>query len=324
MGKGKKGKIKSGLVKDITNPYSFFQYNSPNQTLFNNNAFAVLGHTRMATSGAINVRNAHPIDVGNIVLCHNGGIPKFHWNRNDQDNSDSRVLAEKLNKDKLEDVLGEAGDGHYAITYADMNARKINIIRNEHRPLSFMYTASGGTLYWASEMWMLMALAAKTGESNYKEPFFAATGQLYQLDFQSARMNVTKLDIKKQVVWDRTKSKLFAEQNPRSCFICKQPDPNCDCWKQEKKTPSVPLISKQGPIFKYFGFEGNAYSLEDASKKLKIGCSACHTVVALNALAMWYLEDAYICEDCYTGDPLVEEYIIKQARVYESEFKKIN
>lgn len=72
----------------------------------------IAGHTRHATTGAINRRNAHPFRFGRIIGAHNGCVT-FPRNRNYR--VDSQYLFDLLNKHKgdyqtaLEEVSGYWG-----------------------------------------------------------------------------------------------------------------------------------------------------------------------------------------------------------------------
>lgn len=195
LGHGKKDKTRVSVHKDIDNPYGFFSSEGTKKAIQNANAFAVLGHTRWATLGAINTRNAHPIEENGVILCHNGTIDKYKVDKNDPINSDSRELARRLARQDTEAVLKDAIGGHWAITYVDLGKRTINFVRNWYRPLAFMYNVTGTTLYWASETWMLDSLALRKSEQAFKDSFMMQIDTVHTFRFGSANCVTKKFEL---------------------------------------------------------------------------------------------------------------------------------
>jgi hypothetical protein len=132
------------LMNDIKN-YTFFA-----------------GHNRYATKGLVTNNNAHPFQIRNITLMHNGTIHGFGKFSKDAENVvvDSMAITYLLTHHSLVDVLKEL-NGSYCLVYHDANDNSFNIIRNDDRPLLMGETAFG--YVYSSEDWMLEAADAYSG-----------------------------------------------------------------------------------------------------------------------------------------------------------------
>jgi len=112
----------------------------------------IFGHTRLATVGKINSKNAHPFRTGKIMLMHNGNVQSVPGEVIKEHEVDSLALAVSLSKNPAETVF-ESFDGAAACIWFDMETKKLNLYRNFQRPLSM--TESTITNYLASEGDML-------------------------------------------------------------------------------------------------------------------------------------------------------------------------
>lgn len=130
--------LKSDMYKDIAKP---------------NETFMVVGHTRWATSGTVNVNNAHPFRVGNIFGVHNGTIPKHQVPHEQRDfDSDSQIFFRDLQANGVDKAVENAGPtAALAIVYVDIDANTLNFYHNSKRPLYFMLSKHRDTVFWASE-----------------------------------------------------------------------------------------------------------------------------------------------------------------------------
>lgn len=125
-------------------------------------SIAMVGHCRAATVGDISVKNAHPFDYENVIGVHNGTI-RSHARLPElkEFESDSAALYKSINDRGLHETLDRVGKfaGAYSLVYFDKREGTLNFIRNDERPMFFMYTSSGDTLYWASEAEFLQLVA---------------------------------------------------------------------------------------------------------------------------------------------------------------------
>lgn len=123
----------------------------------------LIGHNRFATTGAINVRNAHPFDFDSLVGVHNGTLKnKWKLDNSNDFSVDSENLYHHLEKNGLKDTI-ETIEGAWALVWWDKAEETLNFLRNEERPLFFCKSEDDQTLFWASESWMLYAALSRAG-----------------------------------------------------------------------------------------------------------------------------------------------------------------
>ena len=77
IGRNDKKKTKYSMHKALGNSCSFFETKDAMRVLSLESSMLLMGHTRQATNGEINLRNAQPIEEGHIIGCHNGSINHF-------------------------------------------------------------------------------------------------------------------------------------------------------------------------------------------------------------------------------------------------------
>jgi predicted DNA-binding ribbon-helix-helix protein len=138
----------------------------------------LVGHNRYATKGAVNNKNAHPFDVGNIVLVHNGTIHN-QKDFNKEVEVDSHAIAHALNEKPAEEVLSEI-DGAFALVWYNRTEGKVFFARNTQRPLYYIDTPNN--IYFGSEGTMLEFILNRTpGNIQYKAYAFP-TGKIISYD----------------------------------------------------------------------------------------------------------------------------------------------
>lgn len=122
----------------------------------------VIGHTRSATRGKINIEAAHPFIEKNVLLAHNGTLKGYQDLVGGGDDTDSvmicKSIAEWGNKKALEKL-----EGAYALTWYDSKENKLHLTRNNERSLYISMDETHKMLFWASEAWMVSALIARRG-----------------------------------------------------------------------------------------------------------------------------------------------------------------
>jgi len=115
------------------------------------NGWAMVGHNRKATRGSINDENAHPFWVEDkLVLVHNGSMYGSHKELADVE-VDSAAIAHVLaehGQEKVPEALQKI-NAAYALIWYDVQGKRLNIIRNEQRPLFWMET--GDAWFMCSE-----------------------------------------------------------------------------------------------------------------------------------------------------------------------------
>ncbi|KKK49740.1 hypothetical protein LCGC14_3131990, partial [marine sediment metagenome] len=149
------------VLKAVGTPYEVI-YTKAFEKASRKNHLCILGHNRFATMGDVTEEMAHPHYIGSIVGTHNGTLRNRHkLPDKDKFESDSEQLFSAIDKQGLEDTWKKV-DGAAAIVWWDRSNRTLNMIKNEERTLFFAYIngdKTGPTVVWASEVWMLEAMA---------------------------------------------------------------------------------------------------------------------------------------------------------------------
>lgn len=136
---------------DLMRPFDQYQY--------------VIGHNRAATRERVNNQNAHPFQVENITLVHNGTI----YNQNELNVQDlvpapvdSAYIAASFVKNGVKETL-EKLNGGFALVWHDATDGTLNFARNEAKPLYMGYLKEENSMFWASELYMLHWILHRNG-----------------------------------------------------------------------------------------------------------------------------------------------------------------
>lgn len=144
--------------------------------------WSLFGHNRKATRGATKEENAHPFWVDNkIVLMHNGTMVGDHKHIADVE-VDSHAIAHHLQDAHTAEEVEKALQGinaAYALIWYDVENKRINMIRNDERPLYHLET--NDAYYFASEGWMLSVAAIRFGVKNAGRPELLKSNLLVQI-----------------------------------------------------------------------------------------------------------------------------------------------
>lgn len=285
----------------------------------------MMGHSRAATIGEITKEFTQPFIDGDIVLAHNGTIESFVKNKHNPKESDSKEFARRLNENKkdVERVLWQADAGHYAISLLNYHDYSLTLVRNASRSLFLMPNENSTTIYWASEPWMLRAMADRTslkmGAMMYPDSHI-----LYKWSLSSMKMEEIKMS--RLAPKQESKGKLF--QTPMFCKDCRKRTEYCTCRQAlpmlpapgKKKETSVPDTSK----WVYQGFRAVRYTKSNRKPVLKAGCASCKTpVYDLRDKVYWFAPNHFFCEDCHENNPVVKAQILdKKFSTYEGRIVK--
>lgn len=128
----------------------------------------ILGHTRSATVGNVNSKNAHPFrfvhekpgaDPAVVVSIHNGHVRNYHSLTPNTFNHavDSAHAAYSLLMNGALPTL-EKIDGAYVLIWFDSRTKTLNMARNTERELFYAMDAAKTRLYFASEVEWLSSI----------------------------------------------------------------------------------------------------------------------------------------------------------------------
>ena len=349
FGRGKKDSIRTKTHRLLGNSVSFFSDSDTKKVMSFEQPYLFMGHTRWAPLGAVNIHNSHPIEEGPIVLCHNGSIDNFLKDKKDERDSDSRELARRLGKQSLLSTLKSVGSGHYAITFVDYRKKLFTIVRNNYRPLCYMYDANDTTMYWASESWMLQALKLKEGSSKFGEVLWFRPEVSYEFPLGSVNRKSTVLDLNtvvehkppaphKSIIKDNRETgratKLWY------CHFCKLESADCQGMIPETsgtgvtksttlllpKPASVPEIKKLGEYRSvlYKGWGDTKLLISAVAPRLRQGCVCCATPQTPSSKVFWFHPNEFVCGDCKETNEVWKKNVTPAHKVYEGSLVRMH
>lgn len=171
-----------------------------------------VGHVRHATQGAADKsENAHPFmvtreDGSKLIGVHNGNFRSFKNKKNSKDFEVDSAWAFQMLADEKADAF-EYFDGAFALVWYDtLTPDVLYMARNKDRPLHYMISEDGKSMYGMSELGSLGWLtgASRVDIKKTKEEqgfFFLEPGWIYQFD------------LKQIGKWDRAK---YPEYDPKT------------------------------------------------------------------------------------------------------------
>lgn len=161
--------------------------------------WAVVGHNRAATLGKVNSTNAHPFQIGNITLVHNGTLKSMHTLPDHKEFSvDSELIAHSINEWGIERTIKEL-HGAFALVWHDARTNLIHMIRNDERPLYFGIKTDKKGVIFGSELGMLKWISTRNGY-NIDDWFHLVPGSMVTFTKGDlANYGVTALELKPKI-----------------------------------------------------------------------------------------------------------------------------
>lgn len=142
------------IAKSVGNPWNLFDTKAYDQAVQKFNR-VVIGHNRYATQGDVNKKNAHPFDFDTLVGVHNGTLNNKHNLLDSRDfQVDSENLYHHMEQKGLDNLL-DTMRGAWSLVWWDKVNETLNFLRNDQRPMWFLWSTDGEILLWASELPML-------------------------------------------------------------------------------------------------------------------------------------------------------------------------
>lgn len=160
------------MMKDAINGASFVKHSDYRE--FHNEILRegmfVFGHNRAATRGSVTDKNAHPFVIDDkICLMQNGTYRGDHKKHKDVEVDTEAVAHVIADEPDIEKALQQI-NAAYAFVWYDMVNKKLNIIRNDERPLYIAYTTNGSA-FFASEASTILLAASRNNVSLKKPPY---------------------------------------------------------------------------------------------------------------------------------------------------------
>lgn len=162
-----KGKMdKPDTFKRALAAPDFLQLKRTGNLLRDSNDYRIMiGHNRAATKGGVYNHTAHPFQIGNITMVHNGTIYNHRSLPGGQKfDVDSEAICNSINEQGIAETV-KAMDGAFTLIYHDAEDDSINMVRNDDRPLAFGKVKGSDTILLSSEGNMLQWLAIRNGMS---------------------------------------------------------------------------------------------------------------------------------------------------------------
>ena len=171
------------IYKKTVNANRFYNGLYPHKTLRidNDSQFVnIIGHTRLATRGAITPKNAHPHKLGNLVFAHNGIISNFdelQGTYNTDYEVDSKIIGHLLLRKKEFEAFSFLA-GSYAVPFTRLDSPSLVKVAVNGSPLSLATTENGW--FYSSLRYHLESVL---DGMNYKI-FSAKDGKIYKLNYK--------------------------------------------------------------------------------------------------------------------------------------------
>jgi hypothetical protein len=347
----KKKELKGIYHKAVLPSYTYLgQYEGMIDTKFESlDTKALVGHTRWATRGTISKANAHPFDIGHVLGVHNGTIKTLiPLPKEEQPQTDSEAFYRLLNKNGMDLTKTLTAlttyDDAYCFVYYDKKNKRLNLIRNDRRPLWISSIYNTSTVIFASERRFLDFVTEGEGLT-MTLPVQPQANLLLSFDmttFNPAKVwTETQLDIPKIVepvivsspknnYWQDVYGKNIDRRidfwdNETQRFLTwderQAKQDALDAQRKEKKggeaTPQTAPFQKRSystqesfdqvdaSTAKIYMINGEAFTRRQYEEYLEAGCANCREQAMIRDAVEWYNKRDYLCTKCLR-DPQVK------------------
>lgn len=133
------------------------------KNLMGKNADIIIGHTRLATTGHISKKNAHPFVKGNIIGSHNGIITN-HAELDKTAMVDSEAIFTVLNRknNNFKKALPKI-EGSFALSWYNLNEPGMVYLALHDNPIAIVNIPELNTIFWSSEYLGLLSIINASG-----------------------------------------------------------------------------------------------------------------------------------------------------------------
>jgi len=279
---------------------------------------SLMGHSRHATVGKIEVANNHPFKTNSLLGMHNGTITgKFK--DSDKYETDSEAFYNLLDsnskapdkgiKETLESVYKDSTSMAYALQWYDRRDDCIRLIRNHSRTLFIARHKQTSKLWWASERGFLTAALDRANDLKDYEIEPVPPHALITIDpnaYGDQRIIVQPNYYSPPVTTYYT----YGQQ--QASFRSQHWNYNdTEHWKNGRRQPHTKDKGKQNnqsPKEEDFYKVGNRIVSEsDLLKELNKPCAVCGNIscnLDSKGLPALHFTKEYICTDCVESENL--------------------
>ena len=174
-------------IKALGNPFGLLDTKAYDREVNGLVSTVFLGHNRYATLGKKTTNNAHPFTFGHICGAHNGtleswshaALDELAGEEYDVDSQSIFAAIEKVGIDETAKVM----EGAWALSWIDLQRKKLCFWRNDERPLWYAYYGEKMKLAWASKSGMIGFAVDNAGQRLYKGEYYPFVDDtLYEWD----------------------------------------------------------------------------------------------------------------------------------------------